>query len=70
MDGRKEIWKQLEKNTLLKKCLFVISWFSVRKTWSRARVGEMGHWEEMDEDKGNKEGNVDQIHENVRRSIC
>ena len=30
----------------------------------------MGQWEEMDEDKRNKESNVDQIHENMRRSIC
>lgn len=70
MEGRKEIRKQLEKDILLRKCLFVISWFSVRKTWSRAHMGEMGQWEEMDEERGNKEGNVDQIHENVRRSIC
>ena len=49
MEGRKEIRKQLEKDILLRKCLFVISWFSVRKTWSRAHMGEMGQWEEMDE---------------------
>ena len=70
MDGRKEIRKQLEKDILLRKFLFVISWFSVRKTWSRAHVNEMGQWEEMDEEKGNKEGNVDQVLKNVRRSIC
>ena len=70
MDGRKEIRKQLEKDILLRKFLVVISWFSVRKTWSRAHVNEMGQWEEMDEEKGNKEGNVDQILKNVRRSIC
>lgn len=32
-------------------------------------MGEMGQWKGMDEDKGVKEGNMDQIFEKVRRSV-
>ena len=69
MDGKEEIRKQLEKDVLLRKFLFVVSLFSVRETWPRAHMGEMGQWKGMDEDKGNKEGNMDRIFEKVRRSV-
>ena len=41
----------------------------MRETWPRAHMGEMGQWKGMDEDKGVKEGNMDQIFEKVRRSV-